>query len=263
MPALTYKFFAVGILVAPGLPRGSRRPGAETPRWVASAVGAEVQAAATEVQAWVDDAVAGGTLGLIREVRELQRNNPAAKEQWKLYCAKYSDGNPDPKRHDADFLQGFLDHYNEGYRLLSMATALRLCMEVSPALEEAWEAYLGPAQRDFDPMYQSEDHIKKFLRNVRVELQPKMVMDEEKALLVAKVKALTSAQQDLWQLWRSMIDGNPDPALQEKGVLADFVAQYGAHLLEPKKDALVSKASTTPVKPQRASTILVKPQKAG
>lgn len=57
------------------------------------------------------DALVAGT------VKELQRSDPDAREQWRLYCDALGQGIKDPAKHTVEFLQAFIDQFNSGQRL--------------------------------------------------------------------------------------------------------------------------------------------------
>jgi len=51
---------------------------------------------------------------LIAQVKSIQRTGDAAKQCWYKYCDSSGDTNYDPKRHGPEFLQHFVDSYNNG-----------------------------------------------------------------------------------------------------------------------------------------------------
>merc|ERR1711908_72487 len=50
----------------------------------------------------------------VEKIKELQRNDPAAKEKWIEYCNTEGGGKRDPALHDAKFIQVFLSKYKGG-----------------------------------------------------------------------------------------------------------------------------------------------------
>jgi len=53
---------------------------------------------------------------LVATVKDLQRKDPAAKEQWGIYCEQYGGGLRDPAKHPFDFISNFLSQFNSGFR---------------------------------------------------------------------------------------------------------------------------------------------------
>jgi len=53
---------------------------------------------------------------LVTKVKEMQRNDTTAKEQWWAFCDTHGGGIHDPAKHDADFIQRFLLQYTQGIR---------------------------------------------------------------------------------------------------------------------------------------------------
>eukprot|EP00928_Gymnodinium_smaydae_P073837 TRINITY_DN56964_c0_g1_i1.p1 TRINITY_DN56964_c0_g1~~TRINITY_DN56964_c0_g1_i1.p1 ORF type:complete len:218 (-),score=76.50 TRINITY_DN56964_c0_g1_i1:117-770(-) len=53
---------------------------------------------------------------LVQKIKELQKNDREAKEQWGLYCEAMGNGIRDPARHDGSFLQEFITNFGAGLR---------------------------------------------------------------------------------------------------------------------------------------------------
>eukprot|EP00416_Gambierdiscus_australes_P038844 CAMPEP_0171094498 /NCGR_PEP_ID=MMETSP0766_2-20121228/41337_1 /TAXON_ID=439317 /ORGANISM="Gambierdiscus australes, Strain CAWD 149" /LENGTH=227 /DNA_ID=CAMNT_0011553149 /DNA_START=71 /DNA_END=754 /DNA_ORIENTATION=- len=53
---------------------------------------------------------------LVSAIKDLQRSDTAAKQQWWAYCDALGGGIRDPAKHDATFIQTFLSKYNSGQR---------------------------------------------------------------------------------------------------------------------------------------------------
>eukprot|EP00414_Alexandrium_minutum_P002274 CAMPEP_0113824456 /NCGR_PEP_ID=MMETSP0328-20130328/3251_1 /TAXON_ID=39455 /ORGANISM="Alexandrium minutum" /LENGTH=244 /DNA_ID=CAMNT_0000792395 /DNA_START=96 /DNA_END=828 /DNA_ORIENTATION=+ /assembly_acc=CAM_ASM_000350 len=53
---------------------------------------------------------------LVATVKELQRSDYSAKEQWWAYCDAMGGGVRDPAKHDSDFVQTFINRYRAGQR---------------------------------------------------------------------------------------------------------------------------------------------------
>lgn len=63
------------------------------------------------------------TGALAAAVKEMQRSDPIAREQWGAYCDTHGRGLRDPARHDATFIQNFVSHYNAGMRFEAASAA--------------------------------------------------------------------------------------------------------------------------------------------
>mmetsp|Transcript_70333 Transcript_70333/g.205703 ORF Transcript_70333/g.205703 Transcript_70333/m.205703 type:complete len:298 (+) Transcript_70333:60-953(+) len=57
-----------------------------------------------------------GDADVVAAVKELQRTDPAAREQWRLYCENQGGGVRDPNKHPTQFLQVFLSEFHAGIR---------------------------------------------------------------------------------------------------------------------------------------------------
>uniref|UniRef100_A0A7S1PLM7 Uncharacterized protein n=1 Tax=Alexandrium catenella TaxID=2925 RepID=A0A7S1PLM7_ALECA len=53
---------------------------------------------------------------VVNNVKELQRTDPVAREQWGLYCETLGGGIRDPSKHPSSFVQNFLTEYESGVR---------------------------------------------------------------------------------------------------------------------------------------------------
>lgn len=60
---------------------------------------------------------------LVTTVKDLQRSDHVAKEQWGAYCDTQGGGVRDPAKHNASFIQTFLSQYNAGVRFESATNA--------------------------------------------------------------------------------------------------------------------------------------------
>merc|ERR1719343_1906037 len=74
---------------------------------------------------------------LVARVKELQRTNPTAKEQWVAFTDLNGAGTRDPSKHPSDFLQGFIDHVNSGHQIAPQAAP---GMGENPTLADAFKA---------------------------------------------------------------------------------------------------------------------------
>jgi hypothetical protein len=53
---------------------------------------------------------------LVAQIKEMQRQQEGAKEQWWAYCDSNGKGKRDPMKHDQAFLANFMSAYNSGIR---------------------------------------------------------------------------------------------------------------------------------------------------
>jgi len=53
---------------------------------------------------------------LVTAVKDLQRSNHQAREQWGIYCESHGGGVRDPSKHPFEFLNNFLSQFNSGFR---------------------------------------------------------------------------------------------------------------------------------------------------
>jgi len=60
---------------------------------------------------------------LVMSVKEMQRNDPAARESWAQYTDWMGQGRKDPAKHTAEFLNAFLVHLQSGQRVPAAAVA--------------------------------------------------------------------------------------------------------------------------------------------
>lgn len=84
----------------------------------------------------------------VTQIKELQRTNPDAKEQWILYCTTEGDNVRDPSKHDSSFIENFISNYNSGNRLDASAGGggdfvelFKFGQRESPAWKQAWTMY--------------------------------------------------------------------------------------------------------------------------
>ena len=53
---------------------------------------------------------------LVTAVKDLQRSNHEAREQWTIYAESHGGGTRDPAKHPFEFLNTFLSQFNSGFR---------------------------------------------------------------------------------------------------------------------------------------------------
>lgn len=60
---------------------------------------------------------------VIALIKEMQKSDPEAKNQWWLYCDEYGESIRDPARHDDKFIGGFVEMFTSGGRVEEKPTA--------------------------------------------------------------------------------------------------------------------------------------------
>merc|ERR1719291_93199 len=189
-----------------------------------------------------------------------EKGGPAFQEQWDLYCARFAES----KRADTATmcsaqLDGFLKHYDSGYQLTSVASALRRTMIRSPDLWRAWLEYLsntyGDAYASSQPYRFHESHAINFLKHLTVDTSAVIKnfrseavavnADEHRRLLVRKVtEALRDPHnKEMWQQflnadqgkasWRSL-----NVEAQSDSQLEGFLRREAPEMLDSHRDSL-------------------------
>lgn len=96
------------------------------------------------------DSVLCGDPNLVAQIKEMQRTDSDAKEQWHAYTQTVGDGNRDPARHTAEFIHGFIQARAEGRRFevqappdisVDLIPALKMLQKKSGNFRTAWAAY--------------------------------------------------------------------------------------------------------------------------
>jgi len=93
-----------------------------------------------------DSYAAGGSHEeLVSAVKELQRTDPMAKEQWVQYCTTEGQGTRDPSKHDVSFLRNFFD-VRETIEVpqpthAGIADLFKEAQRASPTFKQAWSAF--------------------------------------------------------------------------------------------------------------------------
>ncbi|CAK0820510.1 unnamed protein product, partial [Prorocentrum cordatum] len=82
----------------------------------------------------------------VAQVKEMQRQDPVAKEQWYAYCESFGNNIRDPAKHDPSFIQSFISQYQQGARLeykegQEFVKMIKLGQKKSQAWKGVWEAY--------------------------------------------------------------------------------------------------------------------------
>merc|ERR1719330_875351 len=209
---------------------------------------------------------------LVAQVKEQQRSNPVAKEQWAAYTDLHGQGRRDPVKHDANFLSGFLMHMRSGQLLPagagmddSMGEAIKLLQKKSPSFKTVWSHFCLQYGGGFhDPLKHDAQFQLKFMENLAQQAalgamggavpsggvmgadgqNPAKRMrtgpsgDPMKDSLVAQVKGFQregQLQKDLWTLYAdTYLGGVRAPARHESSVLSEFCIN---HHVPPAQDA--------------------------
>jgi len=92
---------------------------------------------------------------LVQQIKELQRSDPTAKQQWGEYCAAEGGNVRDPSKHEAKFIRAFMKSYSAGVRYECSASDLAELFKEgqrkAPDWKLAWSLYAqanGCAQND-------------------------------------------------------------------------------------------------------------------
>eukprot|EP00425_Heterocapsa_triquetra_P031224 CAMPEP_0195111742 /NCGR_PEP_ID=MMETSP0448-20130528/96998_1 /TAXON_ID=66468 /ORGANISM="Heterocapsa triquestra, Strain CCMP 448" /LENGTH=75 /DNA_ID=CAMNT_0040148541 /DNA_START=1 /DNA_END=225 /DNA_ORIENTATION=- len=56
----------------------------------------------------------GGSEDPVATIKQMQKNDPAAREQWQAYCEQHGNGVRDPAKHEPHFMQTFIQRYTAG-----------------------------------------------------------------------------------------------------------------------------------------------------
>jgi len=83
-------------------------------------------------------------VSLTAQIKEMQRSDATAKEQWWMYCDAEGAGVRDPAKHDASFLATFINSYDSGMRFEPANDLGELFKEgqrKSSSWKQAWASY--------------------------------------------------------------------------------------------------------------------------
>jgi len=105
---------------------------------------------------------------MVEELKQMQRSDPVAKEQWHAYVDAYGNGVRDPNRHDATFVSSFVEQYMSGARLESnegkeLVQYIKQGKRKSPAWKQVWEMYADTRMVDGRPKHDPAAHTPDFL----------------------------------------------------------------------------------------------------
>merc|ERR1719461_2339672 len=86
--------------------------------------------------------------GLVERIKQIQRTSEEEKAKWWEFADTHGRGIRDPQRHDAPFLQSFLEHYD------GMAEEHLYAQEVDGVVEEYAEEVDGVVEEYADEAYE-------------------------------------------------------------------------------------------------------------
>eukprot|EP00747_Dinoflagellata_sp_TGD_P162093 gnl/TRDRNA2_/TRDRNA2_179305_c0_seq1.p1 gnl/TRDRNA2_/TRDRNA2_179305_c0~~gnl/TRDRNA2_/TRDRNA2_179305_c0_seq1.p1 ORF type:complete len:240 (+),score=19.47 gnl/TRDRNA2_/TRDRNA2_179305_c0_seq1:83-721(+) len=204
---------------------------------------------------------------LVAQVKENQRNDPVFKDQWGKYCQQHGEGFRDPSKHEAYFIQAFLDQYASGAfadmpveGADALVTLIKEGQRRSSNFKTAWSGYCQMYGSGFnDPAKHDHKFIVSFLDFVgqrgtaslswgamgtppgmmhmggpalkKARTAPVSTGDPMKDRLVERIKNYQKsgdAQKQAWWTFCDMnLEGHHDPARHETAILSEFIRTYG------------------------------------
>lgn len=118
---------------------------------------------------------------LVHHIKEMQRGDPSAREQWTAYTDSFGGGRKDPAKHPVHFLQDFLAQWETGSKVLQggviggedldeaqiISFAVRVLQRRSPGVKELWRHYCetfgggtyDPTKHDVNFVVEFFDHL--------------------------------------------------------------------------------------------------------
>eukprot|EP00747_Dinoflagellata_sp_TGD_P078907 gnl/TRDRNA2_/TRDRNA2_160280_c0_seq1.p1 gnl/TRDRNA2_/TRDRNA2_160280_c0~~gnl/TRDRNA2_/TRDRNA2_160280_c0_seq1.p1 ORF type:complete len:202 (+),score=32.30 gnl/TRDRNA2_/TRDRNA2_160280_c0_seq1:14-619(+) len=194
---------------------------------------------------------------LVNAVKELQRGDPTAREQWGAYCDQQGKGVRDPSKHDSTFVQGFLNAFQQGVRFEVTTTDwvsfVKEGQRKSQHFKHAWAAYCqhygggvnDPAKHDTAFLISYLDFLGHSAcmamsmggmgpmggKGMKGWGAPIASTDPVKEQYISRIKAYQKSGDTQKQAWASYcesnLQGNYDPARHETSVLLQFITMYG------------------------------------
>lgn len=199
---------------------------------------------------------------LVAQLKEMQRSDSTAKEQWYAYVEQYGENVRDPAKHDSSFLNSFISQYNSGARLeyegaAKLRSFIKQGQKKSQYWRAAWEQYCAtspegkcdPALHELSFLEGFFDHIGKRATmglgammmmhdspDKRMRMGGQMALgmgtgDPAKDQAIAKIKAFQrqgETQKDAWHAYcDTNLAGMYDPSRHDTSVLEQFVTLQG------------------------------------
>lgn len=192
---------------------------------------------------------------LVATIKEMQRTDPTAKDQWGAYCDQKGAGVRDPAKHEASILQAFINSYNSGVRLESaekatLAAFFKEGQRKSANFKQCWASYCQVyGQGKHDPAKHEASFLIGFLDYLGTQGSIAMQLgtggyfkgtgkgtmllgssDPMKDQLVQKVKSYQRSGPDQKQAWWDYCDnslgGVRDPSKHAAGTLKQFLQSH-------------------------------------
>lgn len=191
---------------------------------------------------------------MVDQIKDMQRRDPIAKEQWYAYCEAYGDNVRDPAKHDAAFISNFITQYNSGARLeykegAVLVQMVKMGQKKSQYWKAVWEQYcqtkLVDGKPAFDPAKHDSSFIEGFFDYIGKQALGMGMMDKSgmqrmgmpgtgdpmKDQLVLKVKAFQKQGEQQKTTWHTFCDTNLggvyDPTRHESATLQMFINANG------------------------------------
>lgn len=187
---------------------------------------------------------------MVEQIKDMQRQDPVAREQWYAYCEAYGNNIRDPAKHDATFIQNFIQQYNSGARLeykegVALQQMIKMGQKKSQYWKAVWEQYCQTKLVDGKPAFDPAKHDSSFLEGFFDHIgkqalgmgmmagdkgMNRMAMgtgDAAKDQLVLKVKAFQKMGEQQKNAWHAHCDANVgsvyDPVRHDNTNLQAFV----------------------------------------
>lgn len=106
---------------------------------------------------------------MVEQVKQMQREDVTAKEQWTAFCDTFGNGVRDPNKHDISFLNSFISQYQSGARLeykegAELVKFIKHGQRKSQGWKAAWESYCaGMPKNNGRPEHDPAKHDSQFL----------------------------------------------------------------------------------------------------
>jgi len=105
---------------------------------------------------------------MVDQIKEMQRSDQVAKEQWYAYCEAFGDNIRDPAKHDISFINSFITQYQSGARLeykegQDLVKFIKLGQRKSQGWKSSWEMYCSQKPINGKPMHDPAKHDSSFL----------------------------------------------------------------------------------------------------
>lgn len=122
---------------------------------------------------------------LVAQIKELQRSDVMAKQQWGFYCTQNGGGIRDPSKHEADFIHTFLEQYSAGTLVVEeshgeneLTQCIKTAQQKSRAFSNAWKAYCATRGKGVnDPLKHEPGFLQEFLTFVGDQAQMALAMN--------------------------------------------------------------------------------------